>query len=72
MHVAAQPIELGDDDRALAFACRVERAPKVRPPIECVGPLARLDLDERLTYDLKSVRLCEPHDRLALSVKPEP
>ena len=52
MHVAAQPVELGDDDRALAFACRLERAPKLRSPIKCIGPIARLDLDERLASDL--------------------
>jgi hypothetical protein len=48
--VAAEPVELGDDDwRALAAALGgVQRRGELRPTIQGVSPLARLDLGEGL------------------------
>src|SRR5215472_17445295 len=43
-HVAAQPIQLGDEDRALASSGIGQRGGKPRPAIKRVGALAGLDL----------------------------
>src|SRR5262249_26286009 len=43
-HVAAQPIQLGDDDRALASSGIGQRGGKPRPAIKRVGAFAGLDL----------------------------
>jgi hypothetical protein len=45
VHVAAQPIELGDQHRALRLASLRQRSGQLRPPIERVGTLTRFDLD---------------------------
>jgi hypothetical protein len=45
MHVAAEAIELGDQDGAFRFAGSRERRREFRPAIERVGALSRLDLD---------------------------
>jgi hypothetical protein len=45
MHVARQPIELGDDDGALALTGLGERCGELRATIESIRALARLDLD---------------------------
>ncbi len=46
MDVAAEPVELGDDDRGLVPLGELERLGELRPPIEGVAPLAGLDLAE--------------------------
>jgi hypothetical protein len=44
VHVAAQPVELGDQHRALAPLRPGERRGELRPPVERVSALAGLDL----------------------------
>ena len=46
MYVARQPVELGHDHRAFGFARGFQRRSKLRPTVEGVRTLARLDLDE--------------------------
>jgi hypothetical protein len=46
MNIAAQPIELRNNNRALTLSCVSERVSELRAPIEGVGALAGLDLDE--------------------------
>jgi hypothetical protein len=45
VHVAAQAVELGDDDRGFRLAGRGRCLSQHRSAIECVGALAGLDLD---------------------------
>jgi hypothetical protein len=48
MHVAAEPVELGDDDRAglVDLPGGLERGGELGPAVERVGTLAGLDLGE--------------------------
>jgi hypothetical protein len=47
--IAREPVELRDDDRALARLPGCERRGQLRPPVEGVGALPRLDLGELAT-----------------------
>ena len=73
MNVAAEPVELGDDDRArLPVAAGLgEGGTKLRAALERVRPLARLDLRE-LADDPKALGLGEPGDGGALGVNAKP
>src|ERR1700690_3859149 len=44
MHVPRQPVELGNQDRRLCFACRLERRGELRSALQRIGTLARLNL----------------------------
>lgn len=44
-HVAAEPVEFGDDNWALELARLFERRAQPRPQVQGVGALARFDLD---------------------------
>jgi hypothetical protein len=74
MHIAAQSIEFGADDRR-AFVIRVldaprglERRPQLRPPRRIT--LAALDLDKACN-DVEALSLAEAADRLALRFEPK-
>src|SRR4051794_16540596 len=67
MHVAAEAIELGHDDRSLQPAGPCQRRSELRPALQRVGPLPRLDLDE-LGVDLVALDGAEPGDGLALGL----
>ena len=72
MHVAREPIELGDGDGRLALPAGLGQCGgELRAAIERVGALARLDLDE-LGDDLEPLGLGEPGDGGALGVNAEP
>jgi hypothetical protein len=45
VHVARQPVELGDDDRTLELAGGLYSGGELRAAVERVGTLAALDLD---------------------------
>jgi len=61
MHVAREPVELGDGDRArLSVAAGASQCGgELRAAIKGVSAFARLDLGE-LADDLKPLRLCDP------------
>ena len=63
VHVAAEPVELGDRDRrAPALAAGLgERVTEFRAPLERVSALARFDLD-MLGDDLEALGLGESDD----------
>jgi hypothetical protein len=67
-HIAAEPVELGDDDRAFELARLVEGYPQLGAQIQGVVALARLDLD-MLASELELLGFSEAPDRLALSVE---
>jgi hypothetical protein len=68
--VAAQPIQLRDDDRRLDLARRRECCGQPRPTLERVGALAGLNLDE-LGDDVEALGRGKGRDRLALRLEPE-
>ena len=71
MHVAAEPIQFADDNRAFAMAARgFERGGELRATVEGVRALAGLDLGER-GGDFEALGGGEAGDRLALGVEPE-
>jgi len=45
-HVAGEPIELGDQHRAIGAPCRGQGGGKLRSPVECIRSLAGFHLDE--------------------------
>ena len=65
MNVAAEPVQLGDRDRALETLGLGQRGSQLRAAIERVGTFAGLDLDE-LTGQLEALGLGKPGNRLAL------
>ena len=44
--ISGEPVELGDDDRALAGRARGERCCELRAPVQGIGAFAGLDLGE--------------------------
>ena len=72
MHIAREPVELGDGDRArLSVAAGASQGGgELRAAVERVGTLARLDLSE-LGGDLEALGLGEAGDGGALGVEPE-
>jgi hypothetical protein len=70
MNVTAEPIQLGHDDRRLALLGLLERCGQLRPAIECIGPLARFDFDERVG-ELKALGAGEAGDGRHLGLEPE-
>src|SRR5262245_7601402 len=67
VHVAAEPVQLGDDDRALDLPGRLDSRCQLRSPIDRVGTFAALDLYE-LCRDGIALLPREPGDRLSLSL----
>ena len=63
--VAGQPIELGDDDGAAGALGSCQSCRELRPPLQGIGALARLDLDE-LAYEGKALALAELDDGTTL------
>ena len=61
MHVSAQPIQLGDDDRTLAPLGLGQRGGGLRSALQRVGPLAGLDLRKlggnRVAFALNKLRV---------------
>jgi hypothetical protein len=53
--VAAEPIELRDDDRALQLAGRLQSRGKLRPALKRVSALASFDFGESI-YDVAALR----------------
>ncbi len=71
MHIAGQPIELGDYDRAFALAGFGERRGELRATIERIRALAGFDLDI-LGNDFEAFSLGEPGERCTLRLEAEP
>jgi hypothetical protein len=72
MHVSAEPVELSDDNRN-PFAVMAgigERGLKLRPTVERVGALPRLDLD-KLGLDREPLGLGESGDGGPLRLEAE-
>jgi hypothetical protein len=70
MDVAGEAVELGDNDSA-AYQTRLrQRGFELRPAIQCIRPLAGLDL-LKLAGKLDPLGLGEASDRLTLSVEAE-
>ena len=67
MHVAAEAIELGDEDRAFRPAGSRECRRELWPAVERVGALARLDLD-MLGDDFDPFRRGEALDNGSLGI----
>jgi hypothetical protein len=67
MHVTAEPVELGDDDRAglVDLPGGLERGGELGPAVERVGTLAGLDLGEAMD-DVEALLGGEVGDGLAL------
>jgi hypothetical protein len=68
VHVAAQAVELGYDDRRLELPGCGQRRGELRTPVEGVGALAGLDLGEGLGQDV-AFGLGEAGERRGLSFK---
>src|SRR5262249_25066639 len=68
MHVAREPVELGDDDGTLELASGRERSLERGPALKCVGTLAGLLLRERVG-NRKAFRLGKPVERCPLGVE---
>jgi hypothetical protein len=72
MHVARQPIELGDDNRAtlVELPGRLERGGKLGPAVERVGTFASLNLGKALD-NAETLLGGKPGNGLALRLKAE-
>jgi hypothetical protein len=70
MNVAAEPVELSDDDGATPLARRRQGGGEFGPTLERVGPLAGLDLGELLS-ELVTLGLGESLDCGLLRLQPE-
>jgi hypothetical protein len=68
MHIAAEPVELGDDHWTLATTHLGERRNELWPAVKGVGALAGLDLDE-LSCDLALLGGGEAPDGFTLRVE---
>ena len=68
MHIAAEPIELGDDDRRAVQTGVLERGLELRPALERVGALAGLDLLEGRRR-AEALGLAEAGDCLQLRIE---
>jgi hypothetical protein len=64
--VAAEAVELRDDDRAFQPAGHLESRGKLRPALKRVSALAGLDLGESI-YDVAALRSGEPGNGIALT-----
>jgi len=71
MNVAAQTVELGDCDCAMPPARLRKRSSELRPPVQGIDAIARLDIDA-LPHKLEILVGCEAGKSLALGVQPEP
>jgi hypothetical protein len=70
VHVAAEPIQLGDDDLSPDLPGRLDSRCQLGPSIERVSTFAGLDLHE-LGCDGVALFPGEPGDRLSLSLQTE-
>ena len=70
MDVTGEPVQLGDDDRAFAAPRLIEGGAQLRPQIEGVRALARLDLDI-LADELEAFVRGEAPDHLPLRLQAE-
>ena len=70
-HIARKPVELGDQDGAFGGLGGSQRGGELRPPVEGVGALAGLGLDE-LGDDADALGLGEPGDGGALRLDAQP
>jgi hypothetical protein len=71
MDVAAQPIELRNDDRRLVLARGFESGRELGPAIKRIGPLASFHLLERFDQ-LIALSLGEPRESCLLRLKAQP
>ncbi len=73
MNIAAEPVELGDGDRAMLpiLAGLFQGGVEFGAAIECVGAFSRLDLD-MLGDDIEALGGGGPRDGRALGVNAEP
>jgi hypothetical protein len=71
MNIAAQPVQLGNRNRALASAGVRERSGKLWSPVEGVGTFTRLNLSV-LANDVKAFRSGETSKGLSLSFQAQP
>ena len=71
MHVAAQPVELADDNRPAGLARSLDGGGKLRPPVERVRALAALVFGE-VADEPVALGLGERPDRLGLRFEAEP
>ena len=69
--IAGEPVELGDDDGALADSGRGQRGGELRAPIERIAALAGLDLGE-LAEEGESFAFGEAGDHGSLGLDSEP
>ena len=53
VHVTAEPIELGDNDRTLGLPGRLDGSGQLRPAVKCVRALAGLNLAKVVSISLK-------------------
>jgi TolB-like protein len=72
MHVAAEPVELGDDDRAglVDLPGGLERGGELGAAVERVGTLAGLDLGEEKQTATPTAAIDAPNTELALPDRP--
>ena len=70
-HIAREPVELGHQDAAFGRARGGEGGCELRAPIERIGALAGLGLDE-LGDDGEAFNFGETRNRRALRLDPEP
>jgi hypothetical protein len=70
MDVAAEPIELGNEDRAFCFSRPRQCGGELWPTVQSVGTFARLDLDMLGNY-LDPLRIGEPLDCGSLGLDPQ-
>jgi hypothetical protein len=68
MDVAAETVQLRDDDRSLVLLGRLERGRQLRPALESIGALAGFDLIERLQQVI-AFSLSEPGECLLLGLQ---
>ena len=70
MHVAADPVEFGRNDRALRLSGSRQRRSELRTTVERVEAFAGFNLD-MLCDQSEPFRCCEPLDRGFLSLNPQ-
>ena len=70
MNVAAEPVQLGDRNRAFALLGLSQRGSQLRAALKRVGTFAGLNLNE-LTGQLEALDLGEPGNGLALRFQSE-
>jgi len=65
VHIPAQPIELGDYDRAFTTACLFEGGGQLRSPFQGIRTLACFNLREHATQ-VEAFRLSKPGEDFLL------